>query len=404
MKTVTALAVAKLRRPGRHRCGNNLYLQIGENGARSWIVRYQFGGRARHMGIGATDLLTLAEAREKAVEARRLLLDGIDPLVERERRRQQASVAAASMVTFRECAERYIAAHEPSWRSRIHRNQWQSSLARFVYPVFGAVAVADVDTGLVMQVLEPLWMRAPATASRVRGRIESILDFAKARGYRESENCARWRGHLENLLPHHRKLQAVKHFAALAYADVAALLVALRAEGGIAAVALEFAVLTAARTGEVIGATWDEINEIEKIWTIGAGRMKGGREHRIPLSARAVELLTRLPRQGEFVFAGKRAGTPLGPTTLRAVMQRVRPGASVHGLRSSFRDWAAEQTNYPREVAEAALAHAISNAVEAAYRRTDFFERRRRLMEDWSRYCSAPTLERGAVVPLRTAR
>jgi integrase len=404
-RPLTAIAAAKIRKQGRYGVGNGVYLQITGKNGRCWVFRYEreHAGRrrGRHIGLGPCTLVSLAEAREKGLEYRKLLLSGIDPLDHRKALRQQALAAAAKGVTFRECAERYIAAHEAGWRNEAHRKQWRATLTADVYPMIGGLPVASIDTGSVVDVLESIWTSKPETASRVRGRIESILDWAKAREYRAGENPARWRGHLDHLLPHHRKLARVKHHAALPYADVPAFMHELRGEDGIVGRALEFTVLTVARAGEVLGAQWDEI--AADVWTVPAARMKGGREHRVPLANRAVDLLEALPRTSEHVFPGERSRGRVANNALRKLLARMgRAGLTVHGFRSSFRDWAAETTAYPNHVVEMALAHAVGSAVEAAYRRGDLFEKRRRLMEEWSRYCAKAQGAEENVVPIRT--
>ena len=278
------------------------------------------------MGLGPYSLLTLAEAREKARAARRALLEGIDPLEAKAARRARARLDAARGMTFRQCAERMIASHEAAWKNPKHRAQWKATLATYAYPVFGELSVAAVDNGLVLKVLEPIWTTKPETAGRVRGRIEAVLDWAKARGYREGENPARWRGHLDKLLPNRRKVRAVKNHAALPYPELPAFMAELRERTGVSAKALEFAILTAARTSEVIGATWSEIDIKSGVWTIPAHRMKAGKEHRVPLSAPALELLKVLPREGDFVFMGGRAGKPLSNMALLELMRGMRPG------------------------------------------------------------------------------
>lgn len=389
---------------GRHAVGHGCYLQIaGENG-RSWVFRYQKGGKARHIGLGPTTEVTLAQARNKAIDLRRMLRDeGIDPLENRAAIRARAaldaSLAAAKGVTFKECAERYIASHEAAWRNPVHRKQWRSTLATYVYPIFGTVPIGAIDTALVTKALEAIWATKPETAGRVRGRIESILDWAKAREYRKGENPARWRGHLDKLLPNRRKVRRVVHHAALPYAELPAFMVELRKREALAARALEFAILTAGRTGEVLGARWSEIQD--KVWIIPPERMKAAQEHRVPLSERALELLRDLPRENEFLFPS--GGNPLSNMAMLSVLRRMERGdLTAHGFRSTFRDWVAERTNYQREVAEAALAHTIENRVEAAYRRGDLFEKRARLMGEWATFCNSPTAVTGEVVALRS--
>jgi integrase len=307
-------------------------------------------------------------------------------------------------MTFRQCADAYISAHRAGWRSARHAEAWPQSLVADVYPALGDLPVAAIDTGLVMKVLEPIWTVKPETASRVRGRIEAVLDWAAARGYRKGDNPARWRGHLESLLPRRAKVRRVEHFAALSYDDVGQFLAELRTQTGTAARALEFAILTVARTGQVIGARWDEINRAERLWTVPAKRMKAGKEHRVPLSNAAMTIVEQMAaiRQSDFVFPGLKGGQGLGERTILTVIERVRPGVTTHGFRSTFRDWCAERTAFPAEVAEMALAHAVGSKVEAAYRRGDLFDKRRQLADSWAKFCEAPTVTGGEkVVTLR---
>ena len=295
-----------------------------------------------------------------------------------------------------------IASHEAAWKNPKHRAQWKATLATYAYPVFGDLSVSAIDTVLVQKVLDPIWSTKTETAGRVRGRMEAVLDWAKVRGYREGENPARWRGHLDKLLPNRRKVRAVKNHAALPYSKLPAFTAELRERTGVSAKALEFAILTAARTSKVIGATWSEIDLRSGVWTIPAHRMKAGKEHRVPLTDRALEILRSLPREGDFVFMGGRAGKPLSNMALLELMRGMNPGFVPHGFRSTFRDWAADTTAYPSEVVEVALAHAIESKVEAAYRRGDLFEKRRRLMADWARFCGSPAEWRDNVHAIRT--
>ena len=291
-------------------------------------------------------------------------------------------------MTFDQCRDAYIAAHRATWRNVKHASQWTNTLTTYVTPVFGKLPVAAVDTALVTRVLEPLWVAKPETAGRVRGRIEVILDWATARGYRQGDNPARWRGHLDKLLPPRRKVRAVKHHAALPYDEIGEFLTALRTRDAIAARALEFTILTAARTGEVLGATWDEVNLKTKVWAIPAARMKSGREHRVPLSDAAIAVLEQMRevRQNEFMFPGDRRAM-MSNKAMDMLLPRTGRDVTVHGFRSTFKDWASERTNFPNEVSEAALAHVVGGKVEAAYRRGDLFEKRGRLMQDWANYC-----------------
>ena len=363
------------------------------------------------MGLGPLADLSLAEARIAAQECRRLLRDGVDPLSARRERRQAARVEKARGISFRECAERLIASHESSWKNAKHRAQWTSTLETYVFPRIGGLSVAAIDTALVLKCIEPIWSDKTETAARIRMRIEAVLSWASARGYRSTENPARWKGHLDKLLPARRKIAKVKHQPALPYDELPAFAAELRGRKDISANALEFTILTAARTGETIGATWDEFDLAGKVWTIPAERMKAKKAHKVPLCERAIELLRVVPRDGSrWVFIGAKAGAPLSNMAMLQLMKGLRPGFVPHGLRSSFRDWAAERTNYPREVAEAALAHALESKVEAAYRRGDLFEKRRLLMRDgraiWrNRARAAPWCRYGTVaMPKRSKR
>ena len=386
-------AVSLPKRPaGMHGDGGGLYLQVTASGVRTWIYRFMLEGRAREMGLGPLHTVSMAEARSKARDCRKQVLEGIDPIEARQGKRAAARLAAATAMTFEQCGDAYIAAQKAGWKNPKHAAQWPSTLSTYVYPVFGALPVQAIDTGLVMKAIEPIWTAKPETASRVRGRIESVLDWAKARGYREGENPARWKGHLENLLPARSKVATVEHHAALPYPEIADFIASLREQKGIAARALEYLILTAARTSEVIGATWAEIDLEARLWTIPGSRMKAGREHRVPLSEPVLAILDQLAkaRTGEFVFPGWRMGKPLSNMAMLKLLGRMGRGdLTAHGFRSTFSDWAAEQTNTPSEVREMALAHTVSDKVEAAYRRGDLFLKRRELAEAWAKYCEA---------------
>ncbi|MCJ2092212.1 integrase arm-type DNA-binding domain-containing protein [Methylobacterium sp. J-072] len=386
---LSALVVSRTREPGLYADGGGLYLQVTHADARSWIFRFMLNGRARSMGLGSLHTLTLAEARNKATECRKLCLDGIDPIEARQRVRSAAQLDAAKAMTFDACAEAYIEAHKKGWRNEKHVDQWRNTLATYASPVFGALPVQAVDTGLVMRVIEPIWGDKTETATRVRGRIESVLDWAATRGYRQGENPARWRGHLQNLLPKRSKVQRVEHHAALPFVQIGEFIASLRQQNGTSPLALEFTILTAARTGEVIGATWDEIDLAERAWTVPAERMKGGREHRVPLCAQALRILERFRAlDDKYVFPGGKRSRPLSNMAMLELLKRMgRPDLTVHGFRSTFRDWAAETTHFPNEMVEMALAHIIDNKVEAAYRRGDLFQKRRDLMDAWAVYC-----------------
>jgi integrase len=403
---LTALKVERLKsKTGMHHDGGGLYLQITPSGA-SWVLRYMLNGKAREMGLGPLALYGLADARAKALDARRLRHEGIDPIEHRRTERAARALETAKGITFKECAESYIASHRAGWRNEKHKYQWAATLNAYAYPAIGALPVQAIDTALVLKVLEPIWTTKPETASRVRGRLENVLDWAKVRGYREGENPARWRGHLDKLLPARGKVRKVEHHAALPYAELPAFLTALRAQEGVSARALEFAILTAARTGEVIGARLNEVSEREKVWTVPGERMKAGKEHRVPLAPRALAIVNGIdqPSAGEqgkdtpgaFVFPGGKVGAPLSNMAFLMLLRRMgRDDLTGHGFRSTFRTWAAERTSFPREVIEAALAHTIGSKVEAAYQRGDLFEKRRRLMEAWANFCTtAPAQER----------
>jgi integrase len=395
---LTARRVETEKRPGAFADGGGLYLEIAKSGAKSWVFRYQIGGRRRDMGLGSVKTFSLAEARERALEARRAVARGIDPIETRRAERGAAAVATAKSMTFAQCADAFIAAHQAGWRNEKHRYQWRQTVASYMNPVLGALDVGAVDVGLVMKAIEPIWTVKPETAGRVRGRIESILDWATARGYRTGENPARWRGHLENLLPARSKVRRVEHYAALPYPEIGAFMAQLRLSDGPSARALGFAILTAARTGEVIGAVWNEINVAERIWTVPADRMKAGREHRVPLSNAALAIVEKMAaiRSGEYVFPGGKAGRPMSNMALLMLLRRLGRGdLTAHGFRSTFRDWAAERTNFPAEVAEMALAHTVSDKVEAAYRRGDLFEKRREIMVAWANFIER---DRAAIV------
>jgi len=375
--------------PGRYHDGGGLYLSVGTGAARSWIFRFRRDGKLHDYGLGPVHSVNLSAARQKAFECRAALYAGNNPVEVRQVQRLERALAAAKAVTFEKAAEQYVTAHSAGWRSVGPERQWRQSMTDYVFPVLGKLPVLAINTALVLQVLEPIWQTKPDTASRVRGRIEAVLDWAASRDYRQGENPARWKGHLQNLLPSSRKIRSVEHHAALPFAEIGSFMFELKRQEGTAARALELLILAASRTGEVLGARWGEINLVERVWTIPAERMKTGKEHRVPLSDAALKVVDTVAKLGvdEYVFPG-RVGQ-LNPMALRRVLASLgRSEISVHGFRSTFRDWAAETTAYPREVAEMALAHSIGNQVEAAYRRGDLFEKRRRLMQDWALYCT----------------
>jgi integrase len=388
---LNARVVATLTKDGRHADGGGLYLSISSNGGRRWVFLFRWHGKPTEIGLGSARNVTLARARELAAQARAKLAEGINP---KDVRRPLAGA------TFGECADRLIEAMRPSWRNNKHGAQWEMTLRDYAAPL-RRLPVDKITTDDVLSVLKPLWNEKPETASRLRGRIERVLDAAKAQGLRNGENPARWRGHLDQLLPKRPRLTR-GHHAAMKYTDVPTFLADLQARRATAAMALEFTVLTAARSGEVLGARWDEFDLDHTVWTIPATRMKGAREHRVPLSRRARKILEAMQeaRNGDLVFSGQKPGRPLSVMALEMVLRRMKiDGVTVHGFRSAFRDWAAECTNFTNEICEAALAHVVKNKAEAAYRRGDLFEKRRKLMEAWAAYCTAPKV--GKVAALR---
>jgi integrase len=380
-----------------------LYLVIEHRRNANWGLRYQLANRTRWMGLGSAllgDGVTLDEAREKAKAARAKLRDKVDPLAVRQQERAAAAAAALKQITFAEAAHEFHTQREAGWRNRKHAAQVLGSLKTFAFPTLGKLPVEAVDTPLVLKVLRPIWNEKTETASRLRGRIEAVLAWAQVNGYRSGDNPARWRGHLQQALPKPSAVAKVAHHAALAYADVPAFMTALRQRDGVAAQALQFLIYTAARTGEVLQARWSEIDVAAAVWTVPRERMKVGKEHRVPLSKPAVELLRSLPRENgnAHVFIGAHnGGSTLSSTAMVAVLRRMgRDDITAHGFRSSFRTWAAEQTNFPREVGEAALAHTIPDKVEATYKRTTLFDKRRQLMAQWAKFCLSPPRQKAA--------
>lgn len=384
---LTEIGIKALKEPGLHADGNGLYLRVTASGSRSWIFRYQSGGRLRDMGMGKYPTISLATAREQSSEAHTQIMRGDDPI--ETRREKIAATSQRNIVTFDEAAERYIAAHESSWRNEKHRQQWKNTLATYASPVLGRKSVAAINTDDVLRILEPIWAEKPETAGRVRGRIENVLDWCKVRKFRDGENPAAWRGNLNHLLPTHNKTRSVRHHPALAWREIPKFMTELRANGSLSARALELTILTALRTSECVGGTWSEIDIDEAVWTIPPHRMKRYNEHRVPLSAAAIAMLSALPRRpdSEWLFPGARPKRTLSNMAMLELLRGMRPGLTVHGFRSTFRDWASEFTSFPHEVVEMALAHAIANKVEAAYRRGDLMEKRQKLMEAWAEYC-----------------
>ncbi|MGO4438551.1 tyrosine-type recombinase/integrase [Rhizobium sp. RAF56] len=405
---LSAAKVAKLDEPGLYADGGNLYLQVSQVAKRitkSWIFRYTINGKARAMGLGSVDAFTLKEARERARIARQLLADGIDPLAEKAAKKAATAKSAASRMTFRQAAEGYMSSHRAGW-SDAHTRQWETSLETYVFPLLGDLDVAAIDVGLVMKVIQPLWVKKTVTADRCRNRIELVLDWAKSSGHRSGENPAVWRGHLDKLLPKISKVAEKENLAAMPYAELPVFMQRLRATDGNAARALEFTILTAARSGETFGATWAEIDLDNGLWIVPKERMKAGKEHRVPLPDAAVKLLRGLP-QGKGpeapVFTGGRGGPLRRIAMLDAMRTAGGDGVTVHGFRSAFRDWVSECTAFPGELAEVALAHATGNVVERSYKRGDVIDKRRKLMEAWATFLAstAGADSSGKVIPLK---
>ena len=406
---LSVLTVRQLQAPGRYPDGGGLYLQVGPKGGKSWIFRYRHAGRERQMGLGPLQLVTLAQARERARDIRMLRYQGADPLEGQGRARKAPAAETRKGVTFAEAMVAYIDGNKVAWRNEKHIAQWTSTLSTYAVPHFGKRPLSDIDTNDVLDALKPIWLTKSETASRLRGRIEAVLSWGTVHGYRQGENPARWKGHLEMILPAKSKVAKVKHHAALDYKELPRFMASMRGQSGVGVQALRFVILTAARTGEVIGADWSEIDFEARLWTVPASRMKAGREHRVPLSEPALEILERereawfevearrhrkLLKEGEPgpvgpVFCGQLAGKGLSNMALLAVLRRMGRGdLTSHGFRSTFRDWAAEETAFPGEVVEMALAHTISSKVEAAYRRGDLLKKRWDLMNDWAAACA----------------
>jgi integrase len=397
-KAKLSARAAATAKSGRHGDGRGLWLAVSETGARKWVLRFTFGGRVTEMGLGSADSVTLAQARDKAHEARKLVSEGVNPIDAR----REAGRIKAGKPTFGQCADALLEAKSSEWRNEKHRAQWRMTLVEYAKPLRDT-PVDQVDTEAVLGVLQPIWQAKPETASRLRGRIETVLDAARAKGHigRNEANPARWRGHLDKLLAKRQKLTR-GHHAALSYPDVPDFIGKLRMRESTAALALDFTVLTAARSGEVLGARWAEFDLESNIWTVPAARMKAGREHRVPLSRRALAILAKLAdgKTSEFVFAGQKAGRPLSGMAMEMVLRRMNvKDVTVHGFRSSFRDWCGEATSFSREIAEAALAHVAGDATERAYRRGDALEKRRRLMEAWAAFCE-PRAARSNVITM----
>lgn len=400
---LSSLIVARLRDPGRYADGNGLYLEISSRGTKAWIFRFMLNGRARAMGLGPFPVVSLADARLKALECKRVLLEGTDPIDARNAKHREKQLAAAKAISFDECAASYIESHRAGWKNAKHADQWKNTIATYASPVFGPQPVQAIDTPLVMRVLEPIWQTKTETASRLRNRIELVLSWATARGYRQGDNPARWRGHLENLLPKRSAVKSVEHFSALPIGQVHEFMATLREQPGVSARALEFCILTATRTSETLGARWEELSLSEGTWTIPASRMKAKKEHRVPLAPRALEILREMQSFGSpsYVFPSHGKDKPLSNMAFLMLLRRMELEVTAHGFRSTFRDWAAERTNFPREVAETALAHTLKDKVEAAYRRGDLFDKRRKLMVAWGDFCAQRPIGTKNVIRIR---
>lgn len=406
----TALFVKHLKRPGKFPDGGNLYLKVRKSTrkirtdavTKSWLFRYSRFGKDTWLGLGPYPDVTLSEARDLATRERKKIWQGIDPLTDKRARQIAARTAHENMLSFAECAELYIESQAPGWSNPKHVEQWRSTLKNLAGPIIGHLSVDQIDTALIMRCVEPIWTTKTETASRLRGRIESVLDWSAVRGYRQGDNPARWRGHLDKLLPRPSQVARVKHHAALPFTDIGAFMGQIRADTGVASRALEFTILTAARTNEVVRAEWSEVDLGRKIWIVPAERMKSKREHRVPLSAAALSTLEAVRgRSNIYVFPGHKRHSHLSNAAMMQVLKRVgHSNITVHGFRSTFRDWCAESTNYSSDVAEMALAHALRDKTEAAYRRGDLLEKRARLMTGWAIYCSKPA-KPAAVVPIR---
>jgi len=403
---LTALKVLKIKTPGYHADGGGLWLQVTQAGGKSWIFTYSLRGRSREMGLGSASRVTLAEAREERDKCNKLLREYVDPIEHRKRQRAEAAFADAATITFKEAAAAYCAAHRAGLRNRKSAAQWVSTLATYAEPVIGNLSVRDVNVGHIHRILEPIWSVKPDTASKVRGRLEAILGWSKVRGYCDGENVARWRDNLDKLLPRPSKVRRVEHFAALPYAQLAVLMQKLRQQEGPVARALEFTILTASRLGEALNATAQEIDHANKVWTVPGSRMKGGKEHRVPLCKRALEIASAV--SDGYLFGSRYAtGKPVSDMMMRLMLRQLGyDGITIHGTaRASFKTWAMERTRFDNYVVEAALSHTSGDKVERAYARSDVLEKRCQLMDSWAEFCATPPANSaGRVVPLRQAQ
>ena len=404
VKRLKDLQIRRLSKPGSYPDGEGLYIQVRTSGAKDWFYRYEVDGKGRKRGLGPYPTLSLEQARNDALECRQLRQQGIDPVDYAKAQRQKEALEEAKSFTFKECALAYINSHNRGWKNRKHESQWRNTLETYAYPTIGDISVQDIDIGLVMDVLEPIWYEKTETASRVRQRIENILDWATVKQYRSGDNPALWRGRLDKLLPKRVKVQKPIHFPAMDYRELPEYFRALRKRDSVATRALAFTILTAARNGEARAVTSDELDIKGKIWIIPDSRMKAGREHRVPLSAEALKIVNEMEpfkrHTDHFIFPGQAHAKPISEASLLKVVKQQDRTLTVHGFRSTFRDWCAEQTSFPREVAEAALAHSVRDKTEAAYQRGDLFEKRRKLMDQWAQYCLKGK-GKAKVVPIR---
>jgi integrase len=403
MTKLSTAKISKLTKPGAYNDGGNLYLQVSSYGTKAWIFRYMVAGRARSMGLGRLAHVSLKEARDRAAECRRQLWSGVDPIEAKRAKRAAAAIEATKAVTFGWCVDRYIAQHRAKWTNDRHAAQWHDTLHGQA-EMLCKLPVASIDTALVLKVLSPIWQEIPETASRLRGRIERVLAWATVSGYRQGDNPARWVGHLREVLPSKAQLKDVEHHKAMPYAEVPGFMSTLRGHDGVTARALEFCILNASRSGEVMYATWDEVDLATKTWIIPGDRMKNRVEHRVPLSDRAVEILRGLPHESQYVFPGGAAGEPMNNKLMARLLDKLSGnGYTPHGFRSAFRDWCEERTNF-RHLAEKCLAHSEKDKVKAAYQRSDLLDQRRRVMDAWAKYCaSTPAAKSGEVVGIRQA-
>jgi integrase len=384
---LSTLKLKSVTKRGRYCDGGGLWLQVGPTGTKSWLLRYMLNGRARQMGLGAFPTFSLKEARERARKARQLITDGIDPIDAKHGAIAEAKIEAAKRVTFAECAEEFLRLSPVAqkWTNDVHRQQWRQTLEQYAYPVLGSIPVSQIDVALITKALTPVWSRTPVTAARLRGRIEKVLAYATVKQLRSGDNPARW-DILQTIFATGKQV----HHAALPYAELPAFMDRLRGVEGVSARAAEFMILTATRTSETINATWDEIDLEAKVWVIPAERMKARREHRVPLAPSVCDLLGSLPRINAFMFPGMK--NSISRSAFFATVKAIDPEITAHGFRSTFRVWCAERTSYPEAIAEQCLAHEIGSAVSKSYKRTDLFDKRRRLMAEWARYCQSPAI------------